>query len=171
MREAGAARIDPTMPSAMASSNCMDPTPVCDTSTGTCVARPAPDGGVSDAAATDGGEADASAPDAMDTDGSAADAMDTDATAMMDGGETDAATPGPDASADAAMADGSAAMDGGASMDGGSRDGGTGVLSGDGACACRVPAGPARGDSRGLAAVALLAGAAVAMRERSKRRR
>jgi hypothetical protein len=50
-REAGAARVDPTMPSASGDGNCMDPTPVCDRSVGRCVARS--DAGVD--ASTDSG--------------------------------------------------------------------------------------------------------------------
>jgi hypothetical protein len=99
MREAGGARIDPAMPSAMASGNCMDPTPVCDTMRGVCVST-MPDGG------------------------------------MPDGGSQDAS------------------RDGGAS-DGGAMDGGApfvGVLSGDGACGCRVPAAPSS-DERGVVAM------------------
>ncbi|MBL8678851.1 MAG: hypothetical protein JNK05_06780 [Myxococcales bacterium] len=54
MREAGAARIDPAMPAAMASANCMAPTPVCDTTRGMCVSMQ-PDGGVGDGG-RDGGD-------------------------------------------------------------------------------------------------------------------
>jgi MYXO-CTERM domain-containing protein len=44
-REMGAARTDPAMPSMSASANCAGELPVCDTMTGACVARPAPDAG------------------------------------------------------------------------------------------------------------------------------
>jgi hypothetical protein len=68
MREAGAARTDPAMPSAMADDNCMDPTPVCDRTAGRCVARAVPDAGVE--AGVDGGAMDASAGDAATSDAS-----------------------------------------------------------------------------------------------------
>jgi cysteine-rich repeat protein len=88
---------------------------------------------------------------------------------------------GPDASADGGAEDvvvADATMDGGAadasadaSMDARADSGATtGTLSGDGACACRVPAGPARGGEGGAAALALLSGLALVASERKRRR-
>jgi hypothetical protein len=104
VREANAARTDATMPAAMASMNCMAPTPVCDINRGVCVSTQ-PDGGVGDGGMSDGG----------------------------------ALPPG--------------------------------VLSGDGACACRVPAAPARGENTAAIAMALLGGVALVTAARRRARR
>jgi hypothetical protein len=138
MRESGAARVDPAMPAAMASDNCMDPTPLCDTSVGLCVATMPPDGGQRDAGA-----------DAVVRDG---------------------------AVADGAMVRDGAAADGAANVDGGAMDGGApfvGVLSGDGACACRVPAAGGANGERAMTALIAMGGLALvygARRKRSARR-
>jgi hypothetical protein len=47
-REAGAARIDPMLPSPMSDANCMEPTPICDNARGVCVPTPPNDAGVLD---------------------------------------------------------------------------------------------------------------------------
>ncbi|MFO0560755.1 MAG: DUF642 domain-containing protein [Polyangiales bacterium] len=117
MREAGAARTDPAMPSMSADSNCSGATPVCDRSVGMCVARTGGDGGVGDASAEGG---------------------------MRDGSTSD-----------------------GGSMDGGSTQ--PGVLSGDGACACRVPAARGASDERALSAVIAMSGLALVYGARRKR--
>jgi Bacterial Ig-like domain len=138
MRESGAARVDPAMPAAMASDNCMDPTPICDTSVGLCVATMPPDGGQRDASA-----------DAVVRDGAV-----TDGAMVRDG----------------------AAADGAANVDGGAMDGGApfvGVLSGDGACACRVPAAGGANGERAMTALIAMGGLALvygARRKRSARR-
>ncbi len=106
-RESGAARVDPSMPSASADSNCMNPTPVCDRAVGRCVGRPAGDAGVE--AGTDGG--------------------------VMDSGVSPAA-----------------------------------VLSGDGACACRVPAAGG-GAEHTASALAALAGLALVYGARRRNKR
>ncbi|MFO0558654.1 MAG: hypothetical protein U0269_11625 [Polyangiales bacterium] len=116
--EAGAARVDPAMPSASADSNCSGATPVCDRTVGMCVARTGGDGGV------DGGDASA------------------------EGGMRDGAT-----------ADG--AMDGGANP--------PGVLSGDGACACRVPSARGASDERAWSAILAMGGLALVYGARRKR--
>ncbi|MBL8678963.1 MAG: hypothetical protein JNK05_07340 [Myxococcales bacterium] len=115
MREAGAARTDPAMPSASSDANCMEPTPVCDRAVGRCVAR-----------------ADAGVDSGVDS------GVDT----GVDGG----------------------VMDSGVSS--------TPALSGDGACACRVPAAGGGAD-RAASALATLAGLALVYgaRRRSKRSR
>ncbi|MFO0561507.1 MAG: hypothetical protein U0269_26085 [Polyangiales bacterium] len=128
MREAGAARTDPAMPSAMADSNCMDPTPVCDRTAGRCIARAIPDAG---------------------------------------------AEAGMDASADGSINDGSSG-DGAVAMDA-ARDAtttGPGVLSGDGSCACRVPAAGGSSDERAVSALVAMGAMALvygARRRRAKR--
>jgi cysteine-rich repeat protein len=61
MNEAGAARTDPTMPSAMADANCMDPTPVCNRATGACEGRTVADAGVDGSSGDSGAVMDASA--------------------------------------------------------------------------------------------------------------
>ncbi|MDP3276793.1 MAG: hypothetical protein Q8Q09_16455 [Deltaproteobacteria bacterium] len=143
-REAGAARIDPTMPSMSADSNCMEPTPVCDITMGLCVARGGADAGTDGAVGPDGG--------------------DLDGGVMVDGGPLfDAAI-----RQDAFGADsGQPRMDGATGADSGF----AGVLSGDGACACRVAAAPnaAGSSSRGAVSVAGLAAMALVLGARRKR--
>jgi cysteine-rich repeat protein len=154
MREMGAARTDPTMPSAMVDANCMDPTPVCDRTAGVCIARMPGDAGAE--AGTDA-SVDAS-------DGASGDASDDggDASLMDSGVETDSGVV-----ADAG--DGSVAMDASdaAVMD--ARPGVPGVISGDGACGCAVP-GSSGSDDRRAVALALLAGVALVSRTRKRRR-
>ena len=146
MREAGAARTDPTMPSASADANCMDPTPVCDRAVGMCVRRM-----MADAGADAGGDASGDA--------------------GADGGEDGSVDAGVDTGLDTG-ADGGASGSDGAAADSGAMDASPpriGVLSGDGACACRVPAAPSRGGERGAAAMALIAGLALARSARRKK--
>ncbi|MBL8685474.1 MAG: IgGFc-binding protein [Myxococcales bacterium] len=140
MREAGAARTDPAMPSAMADSNCADPTPVCDRTVGACVGRTPSDAG------SDSGS-DASSDGSVDS-------------GLGDGGsDADVATMDSGVTADAS--DGSVTMD--------ARNSSPGVLSGDGACGCVVP-GSSRTDDRRAAAMALLGGLALVVRARRRRR-
>jgi hypothetical protein len=94
----------------------------------------------------------------MGEDGGASDAAVTDG-AMSDGGAM------ADASVDAAMRDGSAS-DGSAMMDGGSQPS---VLSGDGACACRVAAAPGASDERALSAIIAMSALAFVYGARRKR--
>ncbi|MFO0563274.1 MAG: hypothetical protein U0269_34950 [Polyangiales bacterium] len=139
MREAGAARTDPAMPSANADANCPGAGAVCDRTVGMCIGRMGEDGGASDASA--------------------------------DGGASDGAN---DSAMNDAAANDSAARDG-ATSDGGSMDSGPtqpGVLSGDGACACRAPAAHGASDERALSAVIAMSGLALvygARRKRAKR--
>jgi cysteine-rich repeat protein len=107
-RETDTARTDPRMPSVMADMNCMEPTPVCLTTTGTCIAMMMPDSGIADASA-----------ESSVSDGSLVDGGETDAS-IMDGAAMDGGDGGlmMDARPDAASSGG--------------------VLSGDGACGCRA---------------------------------
>ncbi len=148
MREMGGARIDPNMPSMMANDNCSAPTPICDRSVGVCVPVAQGDAGA------DGG-ADASSPDdsgmMMFDSGAGRDVASMDAT-VRDGATTDGAR-----------------VDG--SIDGGASSGG--LVSGDGACACRVPASPTgrTNSPRGLLAISGLGAVAWVFRRRSARGR
>jgi hypothetical protein len=70
--------------------------------------------------------------------------------------------------------DASVNSDGGNRRDGGAMDGGSvtpGVFSGDGACACRVPAAPARGENTAAIALSLLGGVALVSAARRRARR
>jgi hypothetical protein len=189
-RELGAARTNPLAPSMSADSNCADPgLPVCDTTRGVCVARPPVDAGPEasvDASADASEPSDGSITDGSVTDGSDTDGSDTDGSLANDSSVVDAVVPVEDASLpeagpttdtgilpedvasqDSALStDGAIAMDaradGGATGDGAvSSDAGTSVT-GDGACACRAPAAPSRGDRSALGlALFALSGALV----------
>ncbi|MBL8685476.1 MAG: hypothetical protein JNK05_40245 [Myxococcales bacterium] len=159
----------------------------CNPTTNRCEPRPPTDAGTSDAAAdgspdsgSDGSTSADGGGDGSTNDGSAGDASTMDASAgdggaedgsTSDGSTTDASTM--DASAgDASNNDGGAgdgsAMDSQTTGDGSSR---IGVLSGDGACACRAPAAPANGAKNTLALLATCAAIAltVSRRRRAKR--
>ncbi len=69
MREMGGARVDPSMPSAMANNNCVAPNPVCDMTMGVCVPAAVSDAGVEagvDDASVDSGVVSTDVPSAMD---------------------------------------------------------------------------------------------------------
>ena len=135
----------------MANNNCTEPTPICDQAVGLCVPAMSGDAGVDagddsgDAAATDSGVL-------------------TDASMMGDATTMDANLRG-DAARDGAVPD---ASRGDGAMDGGAIN--TGLISGDGACACRVPGAPTRGSNeRGVTAMAALSVVAMVFAKRRAR--
>jgi hypothetical protein len=182
MREMGAARTDAAMPSAMADSNCGGATPVCNTEVGACVLCTTRMGASVGCGMMSSGNAcivttsmdmeTRACGCRMDSDCAASSMCDTMTNRCVARPVPDA---GPEAGTDASASDGgnaeAGASDGG--MDGSAADGGAfvGTLSGDGACACRVPAAPARGDGRGVAALALAGGLALVLGARRKARR
>ncbi len=168
-REAGAARTDAAMPSAMADSNCSGDAPVCDTSAGVCVRCVAVMGGASRGceSSTDGRACVAAMSPAMNRCGCAAD-MDCAASAMCDTTAMRCVPRSmPDAGADASVDASAEAGRADAAMDSGAPPSAP-VLSGDGACACRVPAAPSHGASK--PALLLIAALAAALSARKARR-
>jgi hypothetical protein len=172
MREAGAARTDVAMPSALADSNCSGATPICNTEVGACVLCTTRMGTSVGCAMSTTGNA-CIVTDNMGMESRACGCrMDSECAAnqMCDTAMNRCVARSlPDAGAEA----GDASTDGG-NVDGGAMDGGTmppGVLSGDGACACRVPAAPARGENTAAIAMVLLGGVALVTAARRRARR
>jgi hypothetical protein len=197
--EDGAARITVAMDPNAA---CMDPTPVCDTSRGACVACVASAMGAGTGCVMNANGSRCLAGPSIDRNacGCATDAdCPADRACNAERQRCETRPPTPDAGADAAVdgssevpvdasvadggemdatapreggmtTDGGASLDGGASIDASTGDGASvnPSLSGAGACACRAPAGPARGETS-LAWVTCAALAAVGVR-RARRR-
>ncbi|MDP3276656.1 MAG: MYXO-CTERM sorting domain-containing protein [Deltaproteobacteria bacterium] len=177
MREMGAARTDASMPSAMADSNCMGATPVCDTAVGACVRCTTRMGAsVGCGMAAEGqacltvmnmGMSSMTCGCQTDTDCPAAQRCNTDMRVCE-------ARPTPDAGADAgdaSSADGGMTGDSGMSADAGMDAGSfVGTLTGDGACACRVAAAPSSTGSAKAPALAMMAGLALVVAARRRRR-
>jgi hypothetical protein len=175
MREAGAARTDRTMPSAMADSNCSGATPVCNTDVGACVLCTTRMGSSVGCNMNMSGNA-CIITDNMGMESRACGCrMDSDCAAnQMCNTMTNrcVARSLPDGGADGG--DASMSGDGGNVGDGGAMDGGSvppGVLSGDGACACRVPAAPTHGENTAAVVLSLLGGVALVTAARRRVRR
>jgi hypothetical protein len=178
MREAGAARTDRAMPSAMADSNCGGETPVCNTDVGRCVVcttRAGASVGCGMAAAGTAclitenmGMETRACGCRMDSECAMNQRCDTAmsrcvARPVPDAGAEAGPEAGPEAGVDASDAAIEAGMDAGAPS--------PAILSGDGACACRVPAAPAQGKNTGAIILSLLGGVTLVTAARRRGRR
>jgi hypothetical protein len=174
MREAGAARTDRAMPNAMADNNCGGETPVCNTEVGRCVVCTVRDGASAGCAMASGGTACLVTENMgmetracgcrMDSDCSMSQRCDTAMSRCV-------ARPVPDAGPEAGPEAGPDASD--ARADGGMDAGvpAPAILSGDGACACRVPAAPTQGRNTGAAVLSLLGAVTLVTAARRRVRR